>query len=207
MCRSAATWLTVSTAVMLACAELCTAKDNEQTATAKDSPRGVSSEQVVLNDVVYSLEADGNQLFLTSKRLESAERRIQRAPLKFSPDGDSRTVELSLAVMGKKNLMAVVKTRRNQEHDFYCLTWIGPPSTEPATGKFAFYSSKFYSTQRNFKILAISGKHATGTALVVLGDIPLPDAESDGVIYFSGCPWPPNDGLLQSFRARPAKGE
>ncbi|HEV3339364.1 MAG TPA: hypothetical protein VG125_03375 [Pirellulales bacterium] len=128
---------------------------------------------------------------------------MTREALDFSGADDGRPVELSLAVMGEKNLMAVVKLRRDHEYDFYCLTFIGRPKNDAASTDFKFFQAKFHSTPHNFKILGISGKHAEGSALVVLGKIPDPSVPTTGLIYFSGCPWPPSDGLLLPFQATP----
>ncbi|MGH7134324.1 MAG: hypothetical protein ACREHD_01205 [Pirellulales bacterium] len=190
----------VVTAMLVVCAW------SRSSPAADDAPRGAAaplvSEKAVLRETIYSLEADGNRLFLASRDLEGENRKVVREALELAVGDDDRPVELSLAVMGEKNLMAVVKVRHGDEYDFYCLTFIFRWSNDTQSDRFKFFQSKFYTSQRNFKILGISGRHAEGSALVVLGEIPGGKPAADGVIYFSGCPWPPSDGNLLHYRAQ-----
>lgn len=175
---------------------------NGSSAAADAAGTPLSSEQAVLRGTVYALEVDDNRLFLTSRDLEAGSRQVKREELQFAASHSNRPVELSLGVMGKKNLMAVVKVRRNDGYDFHCLTFIFRSSTEAAEREFTFFQSKFYASKQNLKILGISGRHAEGSALVVLGEVPSSKPATDGVIYFSGCPWPPSDGTLLHYRAQ-----
>jgi hypothetical protein len=165
----------------------------------------LSSDKTVVKDVVYGLEEERSRLYLTSQPLDGANRQPKRVELKFTVPEDGRIVELSLTKMGVKNLMAVVKVRRGDKFDFYCLTFIGPWDGGHVRDKFAFYQAKFFTTRDDLKILSIGGKHFAGSAFVVLGDMGLGGQDgqtwmTEGVFYFSGCPWPPSDGALSHFR-------
>jgi hypothetical protein len=166
-------------------------------------------DKAVVKDVVYSLEAEENRLFLTSRPIDGADRQLKRVEVKFTVPEGAEIVELALAKMDGKNLMAVVKTRRAGEFDFYCLTFIGPwggGHVRDQNG--GCHKAKFFTTRDNdIGVLAVSGKG--GRAFVVLGKMGMDDEDqfaldswiTEGVFYFSGCPWPPTDGNLSPFRA------
>ncbi|MCY2967109.1 MAG: hypothetical protein NT069_26310, partial [Planctomycetota bacterium] len=148
-------------------------------------------------------------LYLTSQPLEGADRQLKRDELKFAIPKDRKVVELSLAKLDGKNLVAVVKIALGGEYDFHCLTFIGPWGGGHVRDRHKFFEAKFYSTQDDLKILAIGGKHFAGSPFIVLGDIGDIDLDDDalsivteGVFYFSQCPWPPSDGALSQFRVR-----
>lgn len=171
------------------------------------APKIRFSDKAVVKDVVYGLEEQDNELYLTSQPLNGEERQIERGKLKFAVPPGAIISELSLDRMDGKNLMAVVKVSQGQRHDFYCLTFIGVWGGH-IREKYAFYKAKFHTTGEDLKILAIGGKQFEGSAFVVLGDITHDESKdkefvtvTKGVFYFSGCPWPPSDGALSPFRA------
>src|SRR5579872_6272279 len=85
-----------------------------------------SFDKAVVGNVVYGLEEEEGRLCLTSQPLDGADRELKKTELKFAVPKDDQVVELSLAKMGEKNLVAVVKLRRGDEYEFHCLTFIGP---------------------------------------------------------------------------------
>jgi hypothetical protein len=162
-----------------------------------------SSDKAVVKDVVYGLVEEGGKLFLTSQPLDGVERQVKRGALDFTLPEHDQVVELALAKLDGKNLMAVVKVRHGDEFDFHCLTFIGPGDDGHIRDRFAFHKARFFTTGKDFKILAIGGKHFGGSVFIVLGDTGLGDGDdwtTEGAFYFDGCPWPPNGGVLTPFR-------
>lgn len=166
-------------------------------------------DKAVVKDVIYSLEAEENRLFLTSQPLDGADRQLKRVVVKFTVPEGAEVVELALAKMDGKNLMAVVKTKRANENEFYCLTFIGPwggGHVRDQNGD--CHKAKFFTTRDDeVAILAVSGKR--GAVFIVLGKMGPDDDEpngelwiTEGAFYFTGCPWPPSDGVLSRFRAK-----
>jgi len=94
---------------------------------------------------------------LTSQPLGGADRQLKRVELKFAVPKDGRIVELSLAKLNGKNLMAVVKIKRDDEYDFHCLTFIGPWNGGHIRDRFGFHQVKFLITRDELKILAVGG--------------------------------------------------
>lgn len=179
---------------------------NQQPAGQTEKPTNKSAlvEKAVVKDVVYGLEEDENRLYLTSQPLDGVDRQLKRVELKFVVPKDGRIVELSLAKLNGKNLMAVVKVKRDDEFDFHCLTCIGPSNGGHIRDRFGFHQAKFFTTRDELKILAVGGKHFQGSVFIVLGEMGLDNKGetwvTEGAFYFSGCPWPPSDGTLTHFR-------
>ncbi len=173
----------------------------EQNGTSDRATR--SSDKAVVKDVVYGLEEERNHLYLTSQPLDGVDRQRERGELKFTVPQGAHVADLSLAKLNGKNLMAVIKVARGDEYDFHCLTFIAPPGGH-ARGRYGFHQAKFFTTRDDLKILAVGGRHFAGSVFIVLGDS-VPDEKdasetiTEGVFYFSGCPWPPSDGQLSPF--------
>jgi hypothetical protein len=188
------------------------ARDNQPGAVAVEEATNAirAPDKAVVKDVVYSLEAEENRLFLASQPLDGADRQLKRVEVKFAVPEGAEIVELALAKMDGKNLMAVVKARRAEKIDFYCLTFIGPwggGHVRDQNG--GCHQAKFFTTRdSDVGVLAVSGRR--GHVFIVLGKMGLDDDEraafdswiTEGVFYFSGCPWPPSDGSLSPFRAK-----
>jgi hypothetical protein len=169
-----------------------------------------SSDKAVVRNVVYGLEEEESHLHLTSKPLDGGDRELKRTELKFAVPNDGQVVEMSLAKMGGRHLVAVVKVRRGDEYDFHCLTFISPSLEEHVRDKHRFYQEKFLSTRDDLRILALTG---TGhTAFAVLGEFDwdeygtddVPALKSEGVFYFTSCPWPPM-GQIAPYLTKAAK--
>jgi hypothetical protein len=161
------------------------------------------SDKAVVRNVVYGLEQGEGRLYLTSQQLDGADRELKKAELKFAIPRDGEVDELSLSKMGEKNLVGVVKVRRGADYDFHCLTLIGPHGLGHIRDNPGIYQAKFFSTRENLRILAVNGKG--NVAFVALGKLDWDEDSalvSDGVFYFSGCPWPPSDGQLAPFHAK-----
>lgn len=167
-----------------------------------------SVEKAVVKETVYGLEEDENRLYLTSQPLDGVERQLKRVELEFAIPKNGQIVELSLAKLNGKNLMAVIKVKRDNEFDFHCLTFIGPQDGGHIRDRFAFHQAKFFTTGDELKILAVGGKHFQGSVFIVLGEMGLDEKGeawvTEGAFYFSGCPWPPSDGTLTPFRVTKA---
>ncbi len=176
----------------------------EKPQTEKQANTVRSSDKAVVRDVVYGLEEEENRLYLTSQPLDGNDRQLKRVQIEFAVPKDSQIVELSLAKLDGKNLMAVLKVQRGEEFDFHCLTFIGPWNGGHVRDRFGFHKAKFFTTHDDLKILAVGGKHFAGSVFIVLGEMGLDnDGEkwvTQGSFYFSGCPWPPSDGILTNFR-------
>jgi hypothetical protein len=155
---------------------------------------------------VYWLEEENDRLYLFSQPLDGVDRKLERGQLHFTiPDG-GRVAELSLARLGVKNLMAVIKIARGGEFDFHCLTFIAPPGGH-VRGRYGCHQAKFFTTASSLNILAVGGKHPAGSVFIVLGEMGFNDKDDDawiteGIFYFSGCPWPPSGGQLSPFRVK-----
>lgn len=163
-----------------------------------------SSDKAVVKDVVYGLEEDGNRLYLTSQPLDGTDRELKRVSLNFVLPKGSEVVEMSLAKLDGKNLMAVIKVQRGEEYDFHCLTFIAPWGGH-VRDRHGFHKAKFFTTRDDLKILAVGGKHYAGSVFIVLGNTGTGDKDEqvkEGVFYFSLCPWPPSDGSLSPFRVQ-----
>lgn len=172
--------------------------------TEKPARKMQAPAKAVVRDVVYGLEEDGRRLFLTTQPLDGADRELKRVELKFEIPKDGRVEELALAKLDGKNLMAVVKVHVGETYEFHCLTFIGPWGGGHVREKFAYYEAKFHSTRDELEILATDGKR--GAVFIVLGTRIWEGAEdvgsvTEGVFYFTGCPWPPSDGEVSRFRA------
>jgi hypothetical protein len=179
--------------------------------TEKVANKATSSEKAVVKDIVYGLEEDENRLYLTSQPLDGVDRQLKRVELKFAVPKNGRIVELSLAKLNGKNLMAVVKVARDNEFDFHCLTFIGPWGASwegHIRDRFGYHEAKFFTIRDDLKILAVGGKQFQGSVFIVLGDTGLDDKGeawvTEGAFYFSNCPWPPSDGVLTPFRVTKA---
>ena len=98
--------------------------------------------------------------------------------------------------------MAVIKVKRGEDYDFHCLIFIGPGERKHIRDHFGFHQAKFLTTRDDLKILAVGGRHYQGSVFIVLGEIDsdVDRAVTEGVFYFSPCPWPPSDGVLTPFR-------
>ena len=186
---------------------------NQQSAgqTEKPAKKTASVEKAVVKEIVYGLEEDENRLYLTSQPLDGVDRQLKRVELKFALPKNGRIVELSLAKLNGKNLMAVVKVGRDNEFEFHCLTFIGPWGMGwegHIRDRFGYHQAKFFTTRDDLKILAVGGKHFQGSVFIVLGEMGLNDKGdswvTEGAFYFSGCPWPPSDGTLTPFRVTKA---
>lgn len=166
-------------------------------AAIADIPIGPASEQTVVRKVVYGLESEGNGLYLTSQRLDGPDWSAKRTKLEFQPK-TGKIIAVSLRRMSEKNLVAAVKIRDGNLFHFHCLTLIGPSGGGHVRDRHSFYESKLLSTRINYQIVALDG--SAGTASVILGQRRNPESGmiSDGVMFFSGCPWPP-DGELGIF--------
>src|SRR5262249_19261712 len=127
-----------------------------------------SSDKVVVKEIVYCLEEENHQLYLSSQPLDGADRKVERGPLAFTISDGARIAELSLAKLGAKNLMAVVKIARGNEFDFYCLTFIAPPGGH-VRGHYGCHQARFFTTRDPLSILAVGGKHYGGSVFIVLG--------------------------------------
>jgi hypothetical protein len=207
MRRSSAAFLTCAVLILWASRESLVAADD----AAPDQPPADQIETIcapdkaVVRDVVYALEAKENRLFLTSQPLEGADRQLKRDELKFTVPKDAEVVELALAKMDGKNLMAVVKVQRDGEFDFHCLTFIGPWGGGHVRDQFAFHKAKFFTTRDNLDVLAVSGKR--GSVFIVLGNVGLDENDgrtivTEGIFYSTPCPWPPSYGALSHFRVK-----
>lgn len=194
------------------CSHSLTAADDELPGppavekSEKPTRKSLTSEKAVVKDIVYGLEESESRLHLTSQPLDGADRQIQRTELEFDLPENAQIVELSLARLDGKNLMAVVKVRHGKEYDFHCLTFIAA-SGGHVREEHAFHKALFFTTQENLKILAVGGQHFEGSVFIVLGDVKNDvDREgglvtvTSGAFYFSVCPWPPSDGVLTPFR-------
>lgn len=211
MCRSTALSLSI---VLLVGAALALPAADDKRPPDQDNIAPSStllSDKAVVKDIVYGLEADGSRLFLTSQPLSSSDRELRRSELKLAIVEGGRIVELSLARLDGKNLMAVVKVRRGDEFDFHCLTFIAPPGGH-VRDKHQFHQAKFYTTPKDLAVLAVDGKHHAGSAFIVLGELGLDEGRelgttTEGVFYFSGCPWPPSGGQLSPFKVKAVASE
>ncbi len=180
-------------------------RSEQQGATPRAKNR--SAEKAVVRNVVYGLEQEDRNLYLTSQPLDGDDRDPKRTELKFVVPEGGEVKELSLASMGEKNLVAVVKVRRAEAYEFHCFTFIGPWGGGHVRDKHTFFKAKFYTTRDDLRILAVGGKHFAGSPFIVLGEL---DTEFDdepvtvtkGVFYFTGCPWPPSGGALMPFQAK-----
>ena len=187
--------------------------ENQPAQNEEPARKTQSSDKAVVKDVVYGLEEQDEHLFLTSQPLDGVDRQLKRVEVKFPIPQGARITELSLAKLDGKNLMAVVKVARGDEYDFHCLTFIAP-SGGHVRERHGLFRAKFFTTQADLKILAVGGRHFGGSVFIVLGDI-APDNQdvfesvTEGVFYFTNCPWPPSDGQLSPFRivSVPQKGE
>jgi hypothetical protein len=102
--------------------------------------------------------------------------------------------------------MTVVKVQRDNAYEFHCLTFIAP-SGGHVRDKFAFFEAKFHTTEKDLVILATGGRNFSGSVVILLGDIGPAgdnsfDSVAEGLLYFSGCPWPPSDGVEFPFRIK-----
>jgi len=175
---------------------------------AEDRPvaRMQRSDMAVIKDVVYGLEVEAGRFYLTSQPLGGADREKQRKELNVTVPADAQVKELSLAKLGDKNLMAVVKFLRGDDYEFHCLTSSAPWGGH-VKDDVRFSEAKFHSTKEDLNILAIGGRHFGGSVVVVLGDIGPADDDSfdsvaEGMLYLSVCPWPPSDGTQFPFRIK-----
>lgn len=193
--------------VELASFALCTIAFNVVLLGAEESASKQhvqSSDKTVVNEIVYGLEEESGKLYLTSQPVEGADRELQRLQLQFEVPQDSKVTELCLENLGGKNLVAVVKLNRGADREFHCLTFISG-SDGHVREKFSFYQAKFFTTEDDLKVLALGGKHFHGSVFIVLGKMKPKRGElstiTEGVFYFSLCPWPPSQGELSPFRA------
>jgi hypothetical protein len=199
------------------CNSLCAVDDSENKEAPADQNgeavrKSQSSENAVVRNVVYGLEEEQGRLYLTSQPLDGADRQLKRVELNFTIPQRAEIVEISLAKMDGKNLMAVVKLKVGEEFEFHCLTFIGPWGGGHVRERFAFHKAKFYTTRDELEILAVSGKR--GAVFIVLGKTGLEDGDdfaivTEGVLYSTPCPWPPSDGAPFSVprQVGPAKGK
>jgi len=209
-----ATFLICAALFLSVCRNSLSAGDDpsktQQPAGQTEKPTSTTSsvEKAVVKEIVYGLEEDENRLYLTSQPLDGADRQLKRVELKFAVAKNGRIVELSLAKLNGKNLMAVIKVKRDDEYDFHCLTFIGPWGGGHIRDRFGFHEAKFFTTRDDLKILAVGGKHFGGSVFIVLGNMGPGEKDetwvTEGTFYFSGCPWPPSDGVLSHFRVTDA---
>ena len=160
-----------------------------------------SSDKAVVRNVVYGLEEEDNRLHLTSQALDGADRELKRNAVDFAVPKGGAVVALSLAKMGERHLAAVVKVRLGDDYDFHCLTFIFRSGGGQAHDKHVVYREKFFSTRDDLRILAVSGNG--NTVFAVLGEFDWDDApalKSEGVFYYTSCPWPPM-GAVAPYRA------
>src|SRR5262249_27875593 len=137
-----------------------------------------SSDKVVVKEIVYWLEVVDEHLFLSSQPLEGVDRKLERGQLQFAVPEGGRVVELSIAQLGGKNLMAVVKIARGGEFDFHCLTFIAPPGGD-VRGRYGCHQAKFFTTANSLNILAVGGQHHAGSVFIVLGEMGFNDKDDD----------------------------
>ena len=164
------------------------------------------SDSAVVKNVAYTLLVDEKQLFLSSQPIEGDDREKRNKALSFSVPESAEVKELTLAKLNGKNLMAVVKLHRAGQFEFHCLTFIAPTGGH-VRDKFAFHQARFHTTHKDLKTLAAGGRHFEGSVLIVLGNFEIEDEDfedpfADGLLYFSGCPWPPSDGQKYPFRVK-----
>ncbi len=71
--------------------------------------------------------------------------------------------------------------------------------------KFAFHQARFHTTTEPLEVLALDGRN--GTEFIVVGQMKADgdDLVTEGMFYFSGCPWPPRDGQISPFRVKAIK--
>jgi hypothetical protein len=179
--------------------------DSQLAKEPENPPRKIrSSDKAVVKDVVYGLEEQENRLTLTSQPLNGADRELKRVPVKFLTATNEQVVDLSLAKLGNKNLMAVVKSRRGDEYRYYCLTFIGPGGESHVRDRFGYHCVEFLTTPDNLQILAMNGSGFSGSVFITLGTMDWDEngrMVTAGTFFFSGCPWPPI-GELSPFRAK-----
>lgn len=179
------------------------AVDDNPTAERTDrSPsKTLLSDSAVVRGIVYTIELEGDRLFLTSRPLVGDDRELKRSAVEFTLAPEDQIVDISLARM-TRHLAGIVKVRRGETFDFYCVTLIC--RGDHVRDGFRVYREKFFTTRDDLEILALRCK--SNSVFAVVGEMDFegdsePHLISNGVIYSMSCPWPPM-GVVSPYHAK-----
>lgn len=163
----------------------------------------ITSERVVLNDVIYRLEWKENSLYLDIQSLTSGTHNVRHVATKFSVADGQQISQIAVSKYREKGLIVALKiTSKGEVSEFVELTfWRGKEAE--LNGRFREF--KFLRTNAAYEILALTSNTARGVFVIVGKQSMAADAdisETEGFLFDDGCPWLCMGGRLSQFNAK-----
>ena len=181
-----------------------------QTANADDAPAGstkdarLTSDAVVLGDAIHRLEWADGKLYLLTQTISANDREVHRIETKFQPRAGLTVSQLAVTNYRDIGMIGAIKSTGAGTSEFTEFASWRDRVTKELGKRTSFFT--FLTTEKRYEILAVSSRRSQGVFVVLGNESELKGKDlvfqTEGFIYFDGCPWPCLGGALSPFKGK-----